>query len=420
MSESTASKRVLELACAIDALAACDLTALPDSALCADIVAMHRQMNRLHAVWLQRVRIARQRGATDDAGYVSTAAFLRHTCHLTPGSGRAQVDTAEALQRRPAVENSFAAGDFSYQHAAIVTRGLDEFPSEIADDAEPVLIEAAAKLDPKGLAQVVRRLRHIVDPDGQKTRDLRHREQRWLDLATTFDGMVSLTGLLDAESGAVVQTWLDAATPPPSTNDERTTAQRRADALTELARATLNSGQLPATGGMRPHVSVVVDLATLLANSTAPAELAFAGPVSAETARRISCDAAITRVVVTNPELNAGVPPKYFEALPPHLRARRQILDVGRATRTIPPAIRKALIVRDGRCQFPGCDRPPHWCDAHHIWHWARGGPTALTNLVLLCACHHTVVHEEEWQIRLLPTGAEFERPALPAVPRAG
>jgi hypothetical protein len=97
------------------------------------------------------------------------------------------------------------------------------------------------------------------------------------------------------------------------------------------------------------------------------------GPVGAETARRLGCDASVTRVVT---------------------RGRSEPLDVGRQTPVVSAAMRRALVVRDGGCAFPACDRPPPWTDAHHVVHWARGGRTALSNLVLLCRPHHRVVHE--------------------------
>jgi hypothetical protein len=86
-------------------------------------------------------------------------------------------------------------------------------------------------------------------------------------------------------------------------------------------------------------------------------------------------------------------------------------LDVGRATRTIPPAIRRALILRDGGCAFPGCTRPPRWTDAHHIQHWADGGPTKLTNLVLLCGHHHDTIHHTPWTVRITHGHPEFHPP---------
>jgi len=80
-----------------------------------------------------------------------------------------------------------------------------------------------------------------------------------------------------------------------------------------------------------------------------------------------------------------------------------EILDIGRLSRTVPRPIRRALVARDGGCAFPCCGRPPRWCHAHHIWHWSKGGPTALHNLVLLCGAHHRLIHHHGWQVRLDP-----------------
>jgi hypothetical protein len=108
--------------------------------------------------------------------------------------------------------------------------------------------------------------------------------------------------------------------------------------------------------------------------------LGWGGPISAEAVRRIGCDAGVTRVI-TDP---ASVP-----------------LDVGREQRTVTAGQWAALVVRDRGCAFPGCTRPAEWCIAHHITHWADGGPTDLNNLVLLCGYHHRTVHHHGWQVAM-------------------
>jgi hypothetical protein len=110
----------------------------------------------------------------------------------------------------------------------------------------------------------------------------------------------------------------------------------------------------------------------------AAGDLVWGLPVPAETVRRLACDAARTPVELT-PD---GQP-----------------LEVGRTTRTVPPALRRALVVRDQGCRFPGCDRPSDWTDGHHLQHWADGGATTLENLVLLCRRHHRKVHEDGWRL---------------------
>jgi hypothetical protein len=127
------------------------------------------------------------------------------------------------------------------------------------------------------------------------------------------------------------------------------------------------------------HIDVVVDYQTLTGRSGTTCELSSSETITPETARRLACDADITRII-TGP--------------------RSQPLDVGRARRTITASQRKALAIRDRGCAFPHCDRPPEWCDGHHLEHWADGGGTDLDNLVLLCRRHHTLCHEGGFRAR--------------------
>ena len=181
------------------------------------------------------------------------------------------------------------------------------------------------------------------------------------------------------------ETVLTALSVPTGQGDGRTAEQRRADALVELARRALDQGELPETGGVRPHVTVVVDLpALLLAQGADAAQLDRLGAISGETARRLACDAGVSRVLTNGPS---------------------QVLDVGRAVRTVSPAQRRALVVRDQGCV--GCRAPAAWCQAHRPGQpppptrpkGADHGATDLLNMVLLCGrCHHDV-HERKWRL---------------------
>jgi hypothetical protein len=198
--------------------------------------------------------------------------------------------------------------------------------------------------------------------------------------------MFRLAGLLDHEGGSYVRCTLESLMGMPKAGDERTTAQRRADALVDLARQRLQGreSQLGKTGGQRPHLTVTAPLATLRAEIDAPAGELAGFPIPTETVRRLSCDASLTPVVVNG----AG-----------------DSLHVGRARRTVPPALRRALVLRDRCCQFPGCTRPAEWCDGHHIKHWADGGVTSKENGTILCHPHHRMVHEGGWRLYRDETG---------------
>jgi 5-methylcytosine-specific restriction endonuclease McrA len=177
--------------------------------------------------------------------------------------------------------------------------------------------------------------------------------------------------------------------------------QQRADALTLLAETALHHGLDPGPPGERYQVVVHVDAAALADPGQPGASVLDDGQhVSPETARRLACDAS--RVVLRHD-------------------ADGRTVEVGARTRTIPPAIRRALHHRDRGCRFPGCELP--FGQGHHVRHWAEGGPTTLSNLALLCRRHHRAVHEEGYQVERGADGAlRFQRPdgrPLPEVPVA-
>jgi len=153
--------------------------------------------------------------------------------------------------------------------------------------------------------------------------------------------------------------------------------RRGHDALLELARRPAGSSVNGA--GPRPHLIIRASVDTLAGTAEAPAgELEWGGAVPAETVRRFACDSALTRIIGKG-ELDA---------------------EVTRAVRTTPPATRRAVAERDRGCVAEGCGRPPQWTDAHHVKHWTQGGPTTMSNLILLCRPHHRMVHEGNWGLR--------------------
>ena len=252
--------------------------------------------------------------------------------------------------------------------------------------AEPFFLEAAQRLHPNDLGKVVKRWEQVIDADGFLADSDRRSERRFLNLSQGWDGMWHLDGVLDPESGATLAAAIRPLASPQGRDDSRTAGQRRNDALVEIAQRAFDSGTLPAVGGERPHVTVEVTLDTLERRlGCQPGELAGT-PIPAETARRLACDAGVTRII-TGPD--------------------SEPLDIGRRTRSIPAGLRRALAHRDKGCAYTGCDYPAAWTDAHHIQHWADGGPTNLDNLVLLCRRHHRAVHEG---------GHDLSRPPPPKV----
>jgi hypothetical protein len=409
------------LAAVVEQLAAEDLDALPDSAAAQRVLVLRRLLDRLEGHWLRELAGVDGRGAAgaeQGSHAQSTAGWL----HARLRAGRRQasgwVRTARALFRGPlgGTAQALAAGELSVAHAAVLAAGTDDLPPGAAAEAEPVLLETARRLDPPTLRKMLTHLHEVADPHSADERVRRQHERRGLWLSPTLAGMIAVDGLLDPEAGETLLSVLEPLARPTTVEDDRSGSQRRADALTELARRALEGGRLPQSGGVRPQVTVTVDLASLLGQAGVPGGAgAWVGPLPAETVRRLACDGTLTRVMVTRhptedhdnggdhhpaqPDTAPGDLAARLHAtmalLPPALGgAPTQPLEVGRATRVVSPAQRTALAVRDGGCRYPGCDRPPAWCEAHHLRHWLHGGATDLENLVLLCRAHHRAIHE--------------------------
>jgi hypothetical protein len=425
-------------------LATHDPNRLPDGVRAERVLQLRRLVDRLEGHWLNELAAVDAGGAAGaDQGVPapSTAGWLRARLRMGAGAAHGTVRTARALFRGPlpATAQALVDGELSLAHANVLAAGTQELPAHTTMEAEPVLVEAARRLDPPRLRRVVAHLCVVADPDSERDRTAERHARRGVWLTPTWEGMVALDGLLEAEAGQTLMAALEPLARPTSAEDTRTGGQRTADALAELARRQLEGGRLPQTGGVRPQLLVTVDLDSLLGRPGAVGgDTGASGPLDPEGCRRLACDSAVTRVLVTRhpthrsdptdnegstdpnssrvkgsatQDASAAVPlatrlRTAMALLPPVLGgAPSQPLDVGRASRVVTPAQRAALVVRDGGCAFPGCDRPPGWCEAHHLVHWLDGGPTDLPNLALLCRAHHRAVHEGGWRLIRDPDG---------------
>ena len=423
---------------AVEELAGQDLDGLPDPVRAQRVLRLRRLLDRLEGHWLKELAAVDARGAAgadQDQLVGSTAAWLRNRLHLGASTATSLVRTARALFRGPlaATAHALCDGELSVAHARVLAHGTHDLPEQVTVEAEPVLVEAACRLDPPRLRRVLGHLQLVADPDGADRDTQRRQQRRGLWLAPTWEGMVAVEGLLEPEAGQLLAAALDPLAGPTSAHDTRSGAQRRADALAELARRNLEGGRLPRSGGVRPQLTVTVDLDSLLGRPGAlGGEAGEAGPLDPEACRRLACDGALTRVLVTrhpnqqqhhpdhdptadpqpvaqDPNGTGGLGVRLRAALallPPVLGgAPTQPLEVGRTSRVVQPTQRTALAVRDGGCVFPDCTRPLAWCEAHHLRHWLHGGPTDLANLALLCRAHHRAVHEGGWQLTRQPDG---------------
>jgi hypothetical protein len=375
----------------LDLLGAEDLHALPAESLGDDLKSLTRITSRADAESSRRLHHFDKGQGYFPSGALSAQAWLRWQCNLTAATASEQVQVSRQMESLPQTQAAFSQGEISYRHAALIARTADQLGDKFEAHAESILVKAAKELDPWRLRRATICLRHCLEPDGVLADANEAHERRYLYLSQTYDGIFRLDGWLDSDGGAALQTALDSLMGPPSADDQRTAPQRRADAMVDLARRQLDGGQLPEVGGQKPHLMVTVEMATLAKQPGAPAaELEWAQPIPAATARRIACDCSITPV---------------FRGAESHQ------VDAGRTRLAISPAKKRGLVARDKGCRFESCDRPPAWTDGHHIIHWADGGSDELANLVLLCRRHHYRVHEQGWQ---LSWGADGELVAIP------
>ncbi|RLP92178.1 HNH endonuclease signature motif containing protein [Micromonospora sp. CV4] len=398
---------VEELAQAEDAVAAClgvATWAVAEHELVAALDAAHRLEQRLAAVQLALVRELDGRGTAGAQGASSTAVWLRDRLRLTVPAARRLVDLAGTLDAgAPGVRRALADGAISLEQARVIGDTVSTVHAtagaEAADKAVGVLVEWAGQFDPALLRRLGTRILDHVAPEvaeaatraALEAEAHRSARDRHVTLSELRDGRLRLTGSLDAEAAGLLRAAIDPLTAPSGPDDSRTPGQRRHDALADLCRLTLRTGDLPEHGG-EPAQIVVTASFDGLARQLDVGTLDTGLQLTPETVRRLACDAGI---------------------LPAVLGGAGQLLDVGRQRRLVTGPLRRALVLRDRGCAFPGCDRPPRWCDAHHIRHWADGGGTSLANAVLLCAHHHRHIHHGGWAVRLGGDGhPEFVPPA--------
>ena len=364
---------------------------------------------RLHAGTYELLVLLREFDdrITWNNGFVSCAHWLHWRTGIALGAAREKVRVAHALATLPLVSATMQRGAISYAKVRALTRvATPENEASLLDFAQ-----AGTAAQVERFVGAWRRVDRVAAAEA----DMRHLG-RHLSTSVDDDGMVVIRGRLTPELGAVVQRALEAAADrlfreaqgaPKAERvaDEVTPAQRRADALGLMAEAALASDLDRGCSGDRYQVVLHVETPP----DATPQDLAGvleldhgALHVSAETSRRLSCDAAVVRM---------------------EHDGDGAILDVGRKTRTVPPSIRRALQARDRSCRFPGCTA--RRCDAHHVEHWVDGGATSLDNLVLLCRRHHRAVHEGGFEVTQHKDGATTflrangtvleQAPALPA-----
>ena len=345
-----------------------------------------------------------------EEGLGSCAEWLAWRIGITRNTANEKVRAARALEGLPLISDAMARGEISYSKVRSLTRAATA-------DNEAELLEFARAGSAANLERLVRGWKTLGRSDEQRAERIRHRG-RCFSVFPDEDGMYVVKGRLTPEVAAVLMRAVEAASDAlfaESAKDdgERTESEQlRADAVGLLAERALAAGfggdEAPISGSRAERYQVMLHVEPeTLAEQGEPgtSELEDGTRVSAETARRLACDAG--RVEVQSDSDGS-------------------VLDVGRRTRTVPSALRRALEARDRGCRFPGCGL--RFTDAHHIVHWADGGKTVMANMVLLCRRHHRRVHEDGYSVYsdvrgqivfFTPKGTAFAGvPSMPELPQ--
>lgn len=360
---------------------------------------------------LLKIREFDEHGYWGGPGLASCAHWLNFKCGMGMNAARERVRVARALAELPKISAAFETGTVSYSKVRAMTRIA-------TPENEDFLLHIARHGTAYHVETLVRKYRRVQQQRDVETANSVH-VRREVTYYWDEDGALVFHGRLPAEQGAAILKALEmqmerqfqaergepdvypaghvVSETPDEPEPRSPVGARRADALAEIAETYMNSEPVANSTADRYQVIVHVgEEATYLEE----------GPhVSAETSGRIACDCTVVPIR----EDENGEP-----------------LSIGRRSRVVPPAIRRALRLRDDGCRFPGCTRR-QFVDAHHIEHWSEGGETSLDNLVQLCRQHHRLVHEGGFRCErtgsgevLFRDGRERPLPHWSALPRRG
>jgi uncharacterized protein DUF222/HNH endonuclease len=330
-----------------------------------ELIRIRRSIDELEVEFARRAEAFDKTRWWDDEGFNTAGDWIRFNCHMNSHAVMSAFALGATEHEMPATMQSMRAGEIGFAHVVTIARTACDVGGAFD---ESKLLPLAKEHSPGKFFHKCVHYRHSVDAKGYNRDQEQLAEERGLRLNTAQDGCLLISGLLDPVGGAVVRAALEPLAQPSGDHDDRNRDQRFADAIVELA-----------GGGKPAEIQVTASIETLKGLAGAPAgEMEFSVPLSSSTVQRMACDCSVTRVLLDQESV---------------------VVDMGRSKRVIASALRNALRVRDGHCQWPGCERPASWCDGHHVVHWIDGGPTDLSNLVLLCRRHHRMVHESGWQL---------------------
>ncbi|WP_157979677.1 HNH endonuclease signature motif containing protein [Kribbella monticola] len=426
---------------------------MSDSEMLAALDAVHDEVTRLNAYRLELLARYDDTGHAKVLGAHDTIELISSRHRLNSKDVRADLKLAKALPKYkivdaavpklydapdPATADEEARYNLHLGQAKAIVNALESIPTtamvpvEQLNAAEAQLVKAARHLNPADLRKLGNQARDILDTDGPEPaeEDAYRREALWHRKA---DNGVRFGGYLANEDAELFQTLIHAGSKPHKTldgqPDPRGRDKRQADALVNL----LNTAATTSTGGTAPHISVTIDYDSLksdlaaayAAHETATPDTETGSPAAAPASSSGGMTSTATAVplslkgrgpgfgqVVFGDNLSASAVRRLAcdaNIIPIVLGSDSQPLDVGMEKRFVTSAMRHALKLRDKGCVI--CGAPPIQCDAHHLVHWADGGPTALHNLALFCKIHHREIHSGRWTVTIVDGIVNVTRP---------
>ncbi|WP_344168862.1 HNH endonuclease signature motif containing protein [Kribbella lupini] len=379
------------------------------SELLSALDAAQTEITRLQTYRLQLLAALDTNGHAAEIGARDTIQLISVRHRLDPTEVRRDLRLATALPKYSEVQAALSTTEPSSpalhvaQAESIVTTleripAAAKVPVETLQVAEHELVKAAQTLAPADLRKLGKHLRDTLDTDGPEPAEARALAAETLWLRRGELG-VEFGGYLAGDNAELFHTLIFAGAKPHQTpdgaRDPRSRGKRQADALTAILTTAAATGTAaPAHGHIKPHITVTIALNDLTAG-TGTGTLASGTTLSTSTIRRLACDAGIIPMV---------------------LGSNSEPLDVGTEHRFVTPAIRQTLNTRDKGCVI--CQAPTAICDAHHLTHWADGGPTTVTNLALLCKAHHIDVHQGHWTITMHQGHPQPTRPTWADKPK--
>jgi len=373
----------------IGRLAKVDATTLPEGCVTDTVRRLGALDGRVEGIQARFVAAAEAAGVPQRSGASSTTSWLAQHTGRSGGQAARTTRLAKTTESTPELTDAVANGEVGPDQANTIAAGLERDELDADDVAE--LLPAARRQTPSMVDRQARQLAGRRRQQRLRKQELIARDERHHRQWRTANGSLRYEGLLPPAEGDRMEKAISGFYQPDSSDvphdQRRSHAQRSADAMTGLLEAALRSGEAGDVGGVRPHISVVT-------------------PIEAMAPLRDAQDAGITAVTDTGTVLSAAA----FNKLACDATVRRlvvdsdgQPLDIGRATRQWPAAIRAAIAAIDGGCRGPGCDLPPHRCIVHHIRWWRDGGETSTSNGAMQCNHHHDLIHDHGWTLQMDP-----------------